>query len=61
MNDLMKMAKINENTVTESIIDSVRMFAKGKDVITSKIVRKRPFKNFNEPISSGDVAQSPKL
>ena len=57
----MKMAKINENTDTESIIDSVRKFAEGKDVMTSKIVRKRPFKNFNEPISSGDFAQSTKL
>ena len=57
----MKMAKINGNTDTEAIIDSVRMFAEGKDVMTSKIVRKRPFKNFNEPISSGDFAQSTKL
>ena len=61
VNDPMKMAKINGNTDTEAIIDSVRMFAEGKDVMTSKIVRKRPFKNFNEPISSGDFAQSTKL
>ena len=61
MNDPMKMAKINENTDTEAFIDSVRMFAEGKDVMTSKIVRKRPFKKFNEPISSGDFAQSTKL
>ena len=47
--------------ITESIIDSVRMFAEGKDVMTSKIVRKRPFQYFNEPISSGDFAQSTKL
>ena len=53
----MKMAKISENTDTESIIDSVRMYAEGKDVMTSKIVRNRPFQNFNEPISSGDLAQ----
>ena len=57
----MKMAKINENTDTELIIDSLRMFAEGKHVMTSKIVRKRPFKYFNEPISSGDFAQSTKL
>ena len=57
----MKMAKINENTDTESFIDRVRMFAEGKDVMTSKILRKRPSKNFNEPISSGDSAQSTKL
>ena len=57
----MKMAKINEKTDTQSIIDSVRKFAEGKVVMTSKIVRKRPFKNFNEPISSGDFAQSTKL
>ena len=61
MKDPMKTAKINGNTDTEAIIDSVRMFAEGKDVMTSKIVRKRPFKNFNEPISSGDFAQSTKL
>ena len=57
----MKMAKINGNTDTEAFIDSVRMFAEGKDVMTSKIVRKRPFQYFNEPISSGDFAQSTKL
>ena len=61
VNDPMKMAKINGNTDTEAFIDSVRMFAEGKDVMTSKIVRKRPFKYFNEPISSGDFAQSTKL
>ena len=61
VNDPMKMTKINGNTDTEAIIDSVRMFAEGKDVMTSKIVRKRPFKYFNEPISSGDFAQSTKL
>ena len=42
----MKMAKINGNTDTEAIIDSVRMFAEGKDVMTSEIVRKTPFKYF---------------
>ena len=42
----MKMAKINGNTDTEAIIDSVRMFAKGKDVMTSEIVGKTPFKYF---------------
>ena len=57
----MKMAKINGNTDTEAFIDSVRMFAEGKDVMTSKIVRKRPFEYFIEPISSGDFAQSTKL
>ena len=61
VNDPMKMTKINGNTDTEAFIDSVRMFAEGKDVMTSKIVRKRPLKNFNEPISSGDFAQSTKL
>ena len=62
MNDPMKMAKINGNTDTEAIIDSVRMFAEGKDVMTSKILHKRPFKYFFiESISSRIFAQSTKL
>ena len=61
VNDPMKITKINGNTDTEAIIDSVRMFAEGKDVMTSKIVRKRPFTYFNEPISSGVFAKSTKL
>ena len=62
VNDPMKMAKINGNTDTEAIIDSVRMFAEGKDAMTSEIVRKRPFKYFFvESIRSRNFAQSTKL
>ena len=62
VNDPMKMAKINGNTDTEAIIDSVRMFAEGKDAMTSEIVRKRPFKYFFiESIRSLSFAQSTKL
>ena len=56
------MAKINGNTDTEAIIDSFRMFAEGKDVMTSEIVHKRPFKYFViESIRSRNFAQSTKL
>ena len=58
----MKITKINGNTDTEAFIDSVRMFAEGKDVMTSHIVRKRPFKYFFiESIRSLSFAQSTKL
>ena len=62
VNDPMKMTKINGNTETEAFIDSVPMFAEGKDVMTSEIVRKRPFKYFFiESIRSRNFAQSTKL
>ena len=62
VNDPMKITKINGNTDTEAFIDSVRMFAEGKDVMTSEIVRKRPFKYFFvESIRSRNFAQSTKL
>ena len=50
------------NTDTEAIMDSVRMFVEGKDVMTSEIVRKRPFNYFFiESIRSRNFAQSTKL
>ena len=62
VNDPMKITKINGNTDTEAFIDSFRMFAEGKDVMTSHIVRKRPFKYFFiESIRSLSFAQSTKL
>ena len=62
VNDPIKMAKINGNTDTDAIIDSARIFAEGKDVMTSEIVRKRPFKYFFiESIRSLSFAQSTKL
>ena len=43
---------------TKETVDSVRMLAEGKDIMTLKIVRKRPFKQ-----STGlrNFAQSTKL
>ena len=62
VNDPIKMAKINGNTDTDAIIDSARIFAEGKDVMTSEIVRKRPFKYFFiESIRPRKFAQSTKL
>ena len=62
VNDAMKMAKINGNPDAETIIDSVRMFVEGKDVMTSEIVGKRPFKSFFiESIRSRNFTQSTKL
>ena len=62
VNDPIKMAKINGNTDTDAIIDSARMFAEGKDVMISEIVRKRPFKDFFiESIRPRKFAQSTKL
>ena len=62
VNDPIKMAKINGNTDTDAIIDSARIFAEGKDVMTSEIVRKRPFKYFFiGSIRPRKFAQSTKL
>ena len=62
VNDPKKMTRINGNRDTEAFIDSVRMFAEGKGVMTSEIVRKRPFKYFLiESIRSRNFAQSTKL
>ena len=42
----------SENKETKETIDNVRMLAEGKDIMTLKIVRKRPFKQSNEAIRS---------
>ena len=39
---------MNGNKETKETIDSVRILAEGKDIMTLKIVRKRPFKQSNE-------------
>ena len=43
---------MNGNKETKETIDSVRMLAGGKDIITLKILRKRPFKQSNAVIRS---------
>ena len=43
---------MNRNKETKETIDSVRMLAEEKDIMTLKIVRKRPFKQSNEAIRS---------
>ena len=46
---------------TKETIDSVRMLAEGKDVMTLKIVHKRPFKQSNEATGLRNFAHSTKL
>ena len=43
---------MNGNKETKETIDSVRMLAGGKDIMTLKILGKRPFKQSNEVIRS---------
>ena len=38
---------MNRNKETKETIDSVRMLAEEKDIMTLKIVRKRPYKQSN--------------
>ena len=53
---------MNRNKETMETIDSVRMSVdEEKDIITLKIVRKRPFKKSNEATGVRNVAQSTKL
>ena len=46
---------------TKETVDSVRMLAEGKDIITLKIVRKRPFNKSNEATGLRNFAHSTKL
>ena len=46
---------------TKETIDSVRMLAEGKDIMTLKIVSKRPFKQSNEATGLRNFAHSTKL
>ena len=46
---------------TKETIDSVRMLAEEKDIMTLKIVRKRPFKQSNEATGLRNFVQSTKL
>ena len=49
------------NKETKETIDSVRMLAEGQDIMTLKIVSKRPFKQSNEAHSTQHTAHSRKL
>ena len=46
---------------TKETVDSVRMLAEGKDIMTLKIVRKRPFNKSNEAAGLRNFAHSTKL
>ena len=46
------MNRNKETKETKETIDSVRMLAEEKDIMTLKIVRKRPFKQSNKAIRS---------
>ena len=53
---------MNRNKETKETIDSVRMsVAEEKDIMTLKIVRKRPFKQSNEATGLKNFAHSTKL
>ena len=43
---------MSRNKETKETIDSVRMLPEGQDIMTLKIVSKRPFKQSNEAIRS---------
>ena len=46
---------------TKETVDSVRMLAEGKDIMTLKTVRKRPIKQSNEATGLRNFAHSTKL
>ena len=49
------------NKETKETIDSVRMLAEGQDIMTLKIVSKRPFKQSHEATGLRNFAHSTKL
>ena len=52
---------MNRNKEAKETVDSVRMLAEGQDIMTLKIVRKRPFKQSSEATGLRNFALSTKL